>query len=99
MSWRAALLGLLVCAAAPCVHAEPPETSVEALQQRILADDSLMESVSSLGNDESIRAVLDDPEIQRAISAGDTAALLQNDKLRKMSDDPRVQGLVNELSK
>jgi len=71
---------------------------LDAVQQRILADDSIMSSVAALQSDPQIEAVLNDPDIMEALRAGNIDALEHNPKFRSLLDDPALQEITRKLA-
>ena len=72
--------------------------SVQAMQQRILADPEMSSAVQALRDDPQVQAILNDPEITKALARGDMAALLNDPKIRDLADDPAVQGLTRKMA-
>lgn len=71
--------------------------SVEAIQERILADPQLVNRVHALSDNPRLREVLADPSVADALNRGDFGALLANPKVHGLADDPAIQGLTREI--
>lgn len=86
-------------AAPAAAAAEPPATSqVEALQRRILADDSLAASVLALQDDPQVQAILADPALMEAVRTGDLNALAGDPKLLRLLDSPALRALGERIA-
>jgi hypothetical protein len=64
---------------------------VEEAQRSLAADDSIMETITSLQNDPEVQAVLSDPQVMQAVEAGDLATLMANPKFVELLSNPKVQ--------
>jgi hypothetical protein len=70
---------------------------VRPLQERMKADQAIMEMIRGLKDDPSFRTVLEDPEIMRAVEAGDVAALMANPKFLQLLHNPTVRDIQNRM--
>jgi hypothetical protein len=61
------------------------------------ADQAIMEMIRGLKDDPSFRTVLEDPEIMRAVEAGDVAALMANPKFLQLLHNPTVRDIQNRM--
>jgi len=59
---------------------------MQRLQQELMSDPETMRMLSDLQNDPSIKSILQDKELMRAIEQGN---------LSKVGQDPKIQTLVN----
>ena len=91
--------GLTTAAAADDSTNGAATESVQAMQQRILADPEMSSAVQALRDDPAVQAILNDPEITKALARGDMAALLNDPKIRDLADDPAVQGLTRKMGR
>ena len=83
---------------APAAAAAPISSSeVEALQQRLLADDNAMDKIRHLKDDPLFRKVLNDPEVLRALKSGDVSSLLSNPSVNQLANHPVVKDLGRSL--
>jgi hypothetical protein len=101
---RLLLAGAFVAGLAPAAVAGDTANgaaaeSVQAMQQRILADPEMSSAVQALRDDPAVQAILNDPEITKALARGDMAALLNDPKVRDLADDPAVQGLTRKMGR
>lgn len=64
---------------------------VKALQGKMMSNTEIMTLIQSLQNDPEFKKVLEDPEIMKAVKAGDVASLTSNPKFLKLLDNPTVQ--------
>jgi len=67
------------------------QNDISRLQQQILADPQAMNLIQSLQTDPKFQAVLNDPQIMQAITAGDFNALLNNPKFKALMNNPVIQ--------
>jgi len=74
------------------------ENRVEALQERIEARPEVADEVRQLQSDPEFQDVLNDPEIRKALEAGDTATLLANPKINNLTNHPAVRDIRKKLS-
>lgn len=75
------------------------QTGIQALQQRMLADEEIMQMITALLQDPDFQEVLQDEELMRAISSGDLNALKSNPKLQKLMDKAAVKQIEGRLDK
>jgi hypothetical protein len=78
---------------APDVAAQV-KTQAEALMR----DPSIMDTISSLTQNEDVMRVMQDPAIMKAINEGDIATLMSNDKFMQILNDPNIQAIVKKAS-
>jgi len=64
---------------------------MKALQGKMMSSAEIMSLIQSLQNDPEFKKVLEDPEIMKAVNAGDVASLTANPKFLKLLDNPTVQ--------
>jgi len=62
---------------------------VRTLQENMLGDREIMDLINSLQNDPEFKKILEDPDIMKAVNAGDVVALAAN---------PRFMGLLNHAT-
>jgi hypothetical protein len=74
----------------------PSSDQIEAMKNKILGDKETMGMVTSLQNDPQFQAVLNDPEIINAVKSGNTASLMNNEKLIRLKDNPIIQKITNK---
>ncbi|MEM7220589.1 MAG: hypothetical protein AAF515_19665 [Pseudomonadota bacterium] len=68
-----------------------------SIMARLSGNPALLQSIMSLSDAPEMRAVIEDPDIQRAIAAGDYASLLRNPKMRRLMSNAKVRSITNEL--
>jgi len=66
---------------------------VAALQEHMVSDQNSLDSITALGDDPDVRAVLEDPELMKAVESGDIAALMANPKIMKLLENPALQSI------
>ncbi len=72
---------------------------IQAMQQAIMANEQLMTMIMSLHNDPKIQAILEDPDIMKAVNAGDINALLANPKFIKLMENASIKEITKEAVK
>jgi len=81
--------------------AEPVKASGQqeliAIQQKILADESIMQLILALQNDPDFQEILQDESIMKAISSGDFNALMTNPKIVKLMNNSSVQEIKRKV--
>ncbi len=70
---------------------------VQDLQGRMMSNQEIMGLIQSLQNDPEFKKLLEDPEIMKAVSAGDVAALAANPKFLKLLGNPTVQEIQKKV--
>jgi len=69
----------------------------QVLQEKILTDTEAMSLILSLQNDPEFQKILEDPEIVRAVKAGDVAALTANPAFMKLLKNANVQEIQKKI--
>jgi len=69
---------------------------IQAMQQSIMANEQIMTMIMNLQTDPEIQAILKDPEIMKAVNAGDVNALLSNPKFIKFMENTKVRKITKE---
>jgi hypothetical protein len=64
---------------------------VRSLQIKMMSDQEIMGLIQSLQNDPEFKKILEDPDILKAINAGDIPALMANPKFMKLLNNSTVQ--------
>ncbi len=70
---------------------DPLVPPVEALGQKMMSDQEIMNIIYSLANDPEFQAILADTAVMSAVAAGDVQALLNNPKFIKLLSNPKVK--------
>ena len=68
-----------------------------AMTQAIMNNDVLLQMVMALQNDPDVQAVLTDPELKKAIDAGDMASLLGNPAFLKLLENEQVRQIQQRV--
>jgi len=87
---------LRAAAAAAAKPASPPGAAgglldVQWIVQALLSNEQVLGKVEKLAADPQIQAVLDDPEIMKAIEAHDFLSLFTNEKIRALTENPTIK--------
>jgi len=72
-------------------------SDVQSLQHRMMSDQEILGLIQSLQNDPEFKKLLEDPEIMKAVSAGDIAALSANPTFMKLLSNPTVQEIQKKV--
>ena len=73
------------------------QQEILAVQQKIIADESVIHMILALQNDPDFQDVLQDESIMMAISSGDFNALMTNPKIVKLMNNSSVQEIKRKL--
>ena len=84
------------------IHAKAPSSGTSAgeaqsLQKRMLSDMEIMSLIQTLQDDPNFKKVLEDPEIMKAVNAGDVAALQANPQFMKLLNSATVKEIERKL--
>jgi len=72
---------------------------VKSLQNKMLGDGEIMDSVRALQDDPDFQKLLEDPEVMKAVQTGDIAALLKNPDFMKLLNKQAVQDINRRLGR
>jgi len=70
---------------------------VQSLQQKMMSDQEIMGLIMSLQNDPEFKKILEDPDVMKAVDAGDVAALAANPKFMKLLNNATVQEIGSKV--
>jgi hypothetical protein len=70
---------------------------VPSIGEKMMNDREVMTLVQSLQNDAEFQKILEDPEIMKAVNAGDIAALTANPRFMKLLSNPTVQDIQKKV--
>jgi len=73
------------------------QQEILTVQQKIIADESIIQMILALQNDPNFQDVLQDESIMMAISSGDFNALMNNPKIVKLMNNSSVQEIKRKL--
>ena len=73
------------------------QQEILAVQQKMIADESVIQLILALQNDPDFQDVLQDESIMKAISSGDFNALMSNPKIVKLMNNSSVQEIKRKL--
>ncbi len=84
------------------LESQPAQSSsspgeMQSLQQKMMSDQQIMGLIQSLQNDPEFKEILQDPEVMRAVNAGDVAALSANPKFMKLLNNATVQEIEKKV--
>lgn len=78
---------------------EDIDDQVKSIQQKMTGDADIMSMITSLKSDPDFQEAMQDPEVMKAVQAGDIAALTANPKFMKLLSNTAVQQIKNKLSR
>jgi hypothetical protein len=76
---------------------EPVGVEVRGLVTKMQDDDQIMTLINALKDDPEMQALMNDPQVMKAISAGDLSALMANPKFMELLNNPKVLEIQNKL--
>ena len=72
---------------------------LKSLQEKMTSDGEVMNTIQTLQNDPEFQKILEDPEIMKAVQAGDINALMANPRFMELLNKPAVQEIGKRISK
>lgn len=69
----------------------------QSIQNKMMADPQVMGDIQQMVQDPEIMALLSDPTFITAIQSGNAASLQSDPRIRKLSENPKVQALIEKL--
>ena len=73
------------------------QQEIIAIQQKMIADESIIQLILALQNDPDFQDILQDESIMKAISSGDFNALIANPKIVKLMNNSSVQEIKRKV--
>jgi hypothetical protein len=70
---------------------------VRSLENRMMSDQEVLGLIQSLQNDPEFKKILEDPDILKAVNAGDIPALMANPKFTKLLNNSTVQEIQKKV--
>ncbi len=70
---------------------------LNSLQQKMLNDGEIMNLIQTLQNDPEFKNILEDPEIMKAVNAGDIASLQTNPRFMKLLNNATVKEIGGKI--
>lgn len=69
------------------------------LQTQMMNNEEVMGIIRSLQHDPEFKKILEDPDVVKAVNAGDIASLLANPQFMKLLQNPAVQEIKDTMQK
>lgn len=69
----------------------------QGVQQRITSNPEMMQQIQSMAQDPTLQAILNDPEIKRALESGDFASLMANPKIHQLMNHSTVKQITQQV--
>ncbi len=73
------------------------EAEARSLQEKMLSDKEVMSMIQSLRDDPEFQKILEDPEVMKAVQAGDLPALMANPRFMKLLNNSTVQEIQKKV--
>ena len=73
------------------------QQEIITIQQKMIADESIIQLILALQNDPDFQDILQDESIMKAISSGDFNALMTNPKIVKLMNNANVQEIKRKV--
>lgn len=70
---------------------------VDALKERMLQDQGVMEQIRALQHDPEMQALLSNPEVIRAVQAGDYSVLVNHPAFLRLLNNPQVKEIHKRM--
>jgi len=77
-------------------ESRPVSSQIEALQQGLISDERSMAMIMELIGDPQFQAVLNDPDLMQAVTAGDLGALSSHPAIIRLLRDPRIRAIQQQ---
>ena len=72
-------------------------TSSQAIASQLMSDPAIMTLITSLQQDPQVQAVISDPEIRRAVQAGDLDALMSHPGFAALMRNATVRKITRQV--
>jgi hypothetical protein len=72
---------------------------IKSLEDKMLGDSEIMDTIRALQTDPDLQKILQDPEIMKAVQTGDIAALMRNPEFIKLLNKQSVQDMNKKLTR
>ena len=69
----------------------------QALQQKMMSDQEIMDMIQSLRDDPEFKKVMKDPGVMKAVKDGDVSALMANPQFMKLLNNPTVKEIEKKV--
>jgi hypothetical protein len=77
--------------------AAPAGADVQGMVTKMQGNDDIMALINTLKDDPEMQAVINDPQVLKAISAGDYSALMANPKFMELLNNPKVLEIQKKM--
>ncbi len=85
-------------ASAESAAADASRARIQALQRDLAADGEIFSLIQQLQSDPQLKEILADPEIMRAVAAGNLAALAANPKFMQLMNNPNIRAITSKVT-
>ena len=72
---------------------------VMSLQNKMMSDGEIMNMIQGLQNDPEFQEILQDPELMKAVEAGDITTLVANPKFMRLLNNQAVKDIKNKTTR
>ncbi|MFK7956672.1 MAG: hypothetical protein AB8B96_11285 [Lysobacterales bacterium] len=79
-------------------HGSDHNQEIQQIQRGLAGDSVTMSMISELQNDPQLKAILEDPDIMRAVSAGDLATLMASEKFMALMNNAGIKDITRKVT-
>ena len=83
----------------PAAAASNPQLAsrFQGVQERIARNPEMMSQIQSMAQDPALQAIINDPEIKRAVESGDFGSLMSNPKIHQLMNHSTVKEITQQI--
>ena len=74
------------------------QNDISAIQRQLLSNQDILMMINSLQNDPQVQAILADPKIMQAISAGDIQTLMNDPKFTQLMNNVTIKQITDKAT-
>lgn len=75
-----------------------PPVGTDRIRERMMSNNEVMELIGTLQDDAAFKAILEDPELMKAVNAGDVARLMADPRFMKLLNHSTVQNIQKKIN-
>jgi len=73
-----------------------PSAQLQGLQRGLMSDQTSMNMIMKLADDPAIQAILNNPDLMRAVSNGDIATLSRTPEFTRLLNNPKIRAIQQQ---
>jgi len=85
-------------AGSPSSGFQVDKRDIQAMQQRIMANQEILKMIMNLHDDPEIQSILADPAIMNAVNSGDINALIANPKFMRLLKKAEIKAITGQVA-